>query len=736
MTGMNATQQSPHSSNRLEDYEIDLKMVINLIKHSYKLVAIVTLIFFISGIYYAETRPPAYLSTAMIEVGNGGMSALAAGGGVGGLASLISSQTSSADIEVVLLKSPFVLAKVVREMGMDISVSPKDPGFIARHFGLFQPQTGIAKISLLSVPNVLLAKPLTLIVQENNQYELLTKNGKKIVEGRVGQLASASYLSQPFQIQVDALKAKPGEAFTLVKQPIPDVVDGVASGLGVTEEGDGTGILKLSYASGNPVQAQQLLNGVLTAAKEKNLKEKSQEAEKTLHFISQQLPESKNNLKASEEKLDKYSVKSGVFDPKTAGIMLSSSIDKLQQTLENLKFKKMVLLQNFTSLHPLVIAITQKENEIISQINVKKGELQKLPKVGAAETTLLSDAKIQAGIYTGLTENVEKMEMIKASNVSSVRILNSATYPVSRIPVKKIKIVFAAVVLGFMSSLTLIFIRHVLSPVIEDPDAVERALGIVVSAIIPYSQQQLTYNKKAAQDKLYAKNKSFLLALENPHEISIEGVRSLRTTIQMALLDAKNNIIAITGCSPGVGKSFISSNLAVLMSQLDKKVLIIDSDIRLGKLSQCFGKLKAPGLSTFLQNEAGLESIIQNVMPGKLDFIATGLYPENPSELLSQKALGDLIQTLKSRYDIVIIDTPPILAVTDPALILQHSAINLMVLGVGKDQLKEVKHAKNMLEKGGVKLSGLIFNHVKQQKAGFGYNYGYANYHYHYGQNK
>lgn len=740
MTETTIKQEPVYISNQVEEYNIDLKTVLNIIKHSYKLIAILVIICLACGIHYAETLSPVYQSTAMIQINNGGGSALAAGGNLGGLAGLISPQTSSANVEVVLLKSPYVLAKVVREMGMDISVSPKDPGFIARHFALFQSPSGTAKISLLSVPNVLLAKPLTLVVQKNSQYELLTKNGKKILEGRVGRLASTTYLSQPFQIQVNTLIAKSGEKFTVVKQPIPDVVDGLANSLDIRNasdvEGAETGILKLSYTSGNPAQAQLLLNNILIAAKEKNLKEKSQETEKTLQFISQQLPLSKNNLKTSEEKLNKYGIKSGVFNPKDDAEMMSQSLDTLQQTLENLQYKKMILLQNFTSLHPLVIAVTQKENEIISEINVKKTQLQKLPKITEKMTDLESNAKIQAEIYTALAQNAERLEMIKASALSDIHILSWASYPVSSIPIKKANIIFFATVFAFMFSFAIIFIRHVLSPFIGDPDVVERALGIIVSAIVPYSQNQQKYLKKAKQDSLYAKNKSFLLAHENPHDIAVEGLRNLRTTIQMALLEAKDKIITITGCSPSIGKSFVSANLAVLVSQLDKRVLLIDSDIRLGKLSQTFGKLKTPGLSTFLKNEAGLESIIQSVIPGKLDFIASGLYPENPSELLSQKTFGDLIETVKKNYDLVIIDTPPILAVTDPTLILQYSSINFMVLGVGKDQLKEVKHAKNMLEKGCVKLSGLIFNHTKQQKAGFGYNYGYANYHYHYKQNK
>lgn len=731
-------KQPGMSHLRPEDHEIDLKSVLNLVKSSYKLIVIITLACLIVGIHYAETRPPVYHSVAMIDVGNNDLAGALGSGATGAeaaLKGLASNQASSADVETVLLRSPYVLGEVVRRLGMDISVSPHYSGFFERHLARFKsPSSGTLTVSFLSVPNELLARPLILVTRQNNQYTLFTKNGKKILDGVVGKLESINYFGEPLKIQIMALSAKPEAKFDVVKEPISNVARGLANGLTVEEQGSGTGILELGYYSDSPEQAQKLLNAILAVAILKNEKEKSQEAAKTLQFISQQLPISKKKLEKSETSLDQYSVKTGVFNAETEGGSLEDSINTLRTSLETLKFKKMLLLQKFTSIHPLVIAVTQKERQIQDQINKKKGELQALPAIGEKEISMQRDAKIQSGIYAALVQSAQGMEMMKASMMSSVRVLSNATYPTSRIPVNKRAIFLGSMLFGLMLSLAIIFIRHVLSPIIEDPDAVERVIGVAVAAIIPFSQKQMVYSKKIKLDKLYASNNPFLLARENPNDISIEGIRSLRTSIQMSLLEAKNNVIAITGCSPGVGKSFVSSNLAALFSDLGKRVLIIDSDIRLGKLSQSFGKMKSPGIATYLQNEANPDQIIQNVIPGKLDFIATGLYPENPSELLSQKKLGDLIQLMQGRYDLVIIDTPPILAVTDSSLILQYSAINLMVLGVGKDQMKEVIHAKKILEKIGVTLTDLVFNTLKQQKAGFGHNYSYSNYHYTYGK--
>ena len=731
-------KKGDHAIHHPEMQEIDLRATWNLIKSSYKLIVIITMFFLICGIYYAETRSPVYQSEAMIQVGNNDLeSAINSGNGGAAMLSGLAGQSSDFNIETILLQSPYVLEKVVRQMGLAISVSPYYSGFFARKWAEFRHiNSGNITLSTLEVPDSLLSKKLILTVNNQNQYSLMTKNGKIILRGVTGVMSTGSYFSQPLTIKVTKIDARPGEQFELIKQQITDVSNDIASALSIKEEGENTGIMKIQYISGSREQAQSLLNAILSAAVEKNIKEKSQEAAKTLQFISDQLPISKNQLEKTENKFNRYGIKTGVFDPKSASQELLKDHHLLQQSLEKMKFDKMLLLQKFTSLHPLVIAETKKENLLQSEIKKNQEKLAQLPPVEEKESAMERDAKIDANIYTGLALSVQKVEMMKASMISSVRILSSATYPISRIPVKKRVIIFGNAILGLMASLLLIFTRHLLSPVIHDPDLVERMLNLAVVAIIPYSQRQLDYNKKAKRSNLYANAKPFLLSRENPNDISIEGIRSLRTSIQMSLLDAKNNVIALTGCSPGVGKSFISSNLAALLSDLEKRTIIVDADIRLGKLSQCFGKAKTPGLSTYLKNEVALDQIIQNIIPSKLDFIATGLYPENPSELLTKDKLKDLIETLKNNYDLVIFDTPPILAVTDPALILRFSATNFMVLGVGKDHMREILHAKKILEKNGVILSGVIFNTLNQQKSGFGHNYGYENYSYEYGTGK
>ncbi|EKD70563.1 MAG: Wzc, partial [uncultured bacterium] len=574
-------QQGP-TFDRHEDNEIDLREVLNLIKKNYQLILIITAICLMCGFYYAHTRAPVYRSSAMIEVVNDTSSGLAS---KTVLSSLETSQDFSTDLEITLLKSPYILGDVAQKMGMDILVSPQRTKYFKKSK---QVQNNVT-IAVLNLPNLLLTKPLTLIVEHNDQYTLLTQRGEKILEGKIGQLVSTNYLSQPLQIKITKLNALPGDKFNVSKLLATDIANDLSRNLTIKQEGRNTGVLTLSYLSSTPDEAQNLLNSIIEVSVKKNSQEKAEEIANTLRFISGELPTLKNKLQENESKLNQYDYKTGVFNSTAQGQILLNSISNLQKMLDDLELKKTILLQKITSIHPLIIAINQKEDRIKNQLNELKEELKQLPVIGQKELNLKREVAFDENIYTTFLKNKQQMEIVKAGKTNGVRILSPASYPISSVPVKKVAIIVGSFVFGLMISLSIIFIRYVLSPRVEDPDMFERILGITVLGIVPCSINQMIYNKKVKQNKDSIKI-PFLLAHKNSKDLSIESLRSLRTSLQISLLGIENNVISITSSSPGVGKSFISSNLATLMSDLGKKILLIDSDMRLGILYQCLGK--------------------------------------------------------------------------------------------------------------------------------------------------
>ena len=188
-------------------------------------------------------------------------------------------------------------------------------------------------------------------------------------------------------------------------------------------------------------------------------------------------------------------------------------------------------------------------------------------------------------------------------------------------------------------------------------------LDLPVYATVPRSPVQET------RMSILKKKKSIpILAVKHSDDIAIESLRSIRTAIHFALSNAKNNIIMVAGPAPEVGKSFISTNLATIFAQGDKKVLLIDADMRRGYMHKYFDVEVKPGLSEFLSNQVELSQVIHNTQVNGLDVITRGKSPTNPSEMLSSQRFKTLLEELSTQYDHIIIDTPPVLAVTDGIL--------------------------------------------------------------------
>jgi tyrosine-protein kinase Etk/Wzc len=215
----------------------------------------------------------------------------------------------------------------------------------------------------------------------------------------------------------------------------------------------------------------------------------------------------------------------------------------------------------------------------------------------------------------------------------------------------------------------------------------------------------------------------------------VESLRSLRTTIHFALLDAHRNSILITGSSPGLGKSFISKNLGAVLAQAGKRIVIIDADLRRGHINKEFGLRREIGISEFVAGTATIDDIVKPTGVPNLWVITTGQIPPNPSELLMHLRFEEMLEMLGEKFDTLIVDAPPILAVSDAAIIGRHVGATLMVARSGRHPIRELEQAVKRLNQAGVSVKGFVFNDLDTSRQR--YRYGYKGYVYRYSyQNK
>jgi tyrosine-protein kinase Etk/Wzc len=332
------------------------------------------------------------------------------------------------------------------------------------------------------------------------------------------------------------------------------------------------------------------------------------------------------------------------------------------------------------------------------------------------------DVKVNSELYVGLLNASQQLRLVKEGKVGNVRVVDVAAVPEERVKPKRLIVVALAAALGLVAGLALAYLRNSLRPGIKDPADIEQRAGLHVFATVPHSVGQVAQFRDA-KARLPG---THVLAVAAPQDPAVESLRSLRTALQFAMLDTDNKAVLITGATPGVGKSFISVNFAAVLGAADKKVLLLDADLRKGHLHQYFGLGREHGLSEVVSGSFILENALHRQVAPNVDFLATGTLPPNPAEVLMTPATQALLQHLASQYDLVIIDSPPVLAASDAAVLAPQAGAVFLVARAEVTSLGELQESAKRLAQSGAQTRGVIFNGLNLSKHRYGYGYGYG----------
>lgn len=729
------------TNNTKPTQEIDLMALLGaLLDRKYFIVAVTALFMFV-GVIYAVLSTPVYQATAMIQVEDGGASVP----GFDDMAGMFES-TSAAVTEIELLKSRSIIGEAVDTLKLDVIAEPKLFPFIgSRAYRTFTPMEdgdlaepsfgansfawGGERINVFrfDVPRFAINKEFTVVAQANNSLALFNEDGEQILSGKVGE----ELTNGKFNLTIRTLNARPGTEFTITRKDRLNTILDLQTAIGASEKGKDSGIINLSLQSTKPSYAEKVLDKVAAIYVRRNVERNSAEAQKSLEFLEVQLPEIKKQLEYAEQRFNDYQIKRQSINItlETQGVL--EQVVKLETKLQELNLKRLEIGRKFKKDHPSYQGILEQIEAVESQKQELVGEVGNLPETQQELLRLKRDVEVSNQIYTLLLSKTQELDIVRAGTVGNVRIIDYAEVNTSKpVKPKKALIVVMATLLGGMLALVIVLIQKAMHKGVEDPAEIE-ALGLPVYASVPHSdyQDKLSGFAERARKNKTNKPKS-ILALDNPADLAIEALRSLRTSLHFAMMEAKNNIIAISGPSPSVGKSFISVNLASVLAQSGKKVLIIDADMRKGYLQTQFGLKWDDGLSDYLSGRLNLEQVTKPTKVEGLSVITRGQIPPNPSELLMHSNFSKLVEEISAAYDIIIIDTPPILAVTDPAIVSAHTGTTLLVTRFGQNHVREIELTRNRFEQNGIDVKGVVFNGVvKKASNAYGY-YGYYNYEY------
>ncbi|ELB2785947.1 polysaccharide biosynthesis tyrosine autokinase [Vibrio alginolyticus] len=717
------TTQTIKQSRQADD-EIDLGKLFGIILDAKWLILCTVVLFSIIGVGVAILSTPIYKADALIQIeskSSGGISAM-----VGDMGELFSAE-SSATTEIEIIKSRMILGGTVDKFNLTTVVSPNYMPIIGKGLARLQGEQISLSVSRFNAPSYAVGVPLTLEVidSEKQTFRLLEDDNNVILEGKAGELLEKN----GYQFLATELVAQTGDSFTVSKISKLDAINKLQENLSISERGKQTGIISLSFSGEDRAKIQDILNDISQNYFLQNVQRNSAEAEQSLEFLKGHLPDIKTKLTASEDVLNRFrqeneSIDLGLEAQSTLKVMV-----ELEAQLNELTFKESEISQRFTQDHPAYKSLLDKRETLLKEKERLNKQVQKLPKTQREVLRMTRDVEVNQQIYIQLLNKVQELNIIKAGTVGNVRILDNAQSFSKPIKPKKALIVVLATLLGGMAGVAFVLIRAAFHRGVETPDQIEQ-IGMPVYASVPKSIQQLEFANKLKRNK-GSNNELVLLAEANPADLSIEALRSLRTSLHFAMMEAKNNVLMISGPAPSIGKTFVSTNFAAVAAKTGQKVLLIDADMRKGYLQQCFGLRWDNGLSDYLSGKTSLSNIIKSTSIDNLDVVTRGQVPPNPSELLMHPRFKSFVDEMSAQYDLVIIDTPPVLAVTDPSIVGALAGTTLMVARFDQTTLKEIEVAQGRFEQSGVEVKGVILNAVEKKASNsYGYGYGYYNYAY------
>jgi tyrosine-protein kinase Etk/Wzc len=735
-----SAQPSPYSgpySGSVRDEEIDLRSLLATLGDHKRLILAGTAAFFLASLMYVVLATPKYEANAVVQVERKGP----AFPGISNnpAVQMPAPAEAPAATEIQLLTSRSVLGEALSNLDLDVQVQPaRFPAFgsfIARQytqshpgdvaspwFGLSRYGWGGEKVEFarLDVPADLVDVPMKLVAGAGGSYTLYDNAGNALLDGQVGQPVRSGGISA----LVRTLRANPGMQFEVRRLNTLTILDQLRKDISASEQGRESGVIGLSYQNTDPVLARQVLDQVTRAYVHQNVARTSAEAAKRLAFVKRQLPKVRADLDKAQAALTEFQTRTRTLDVGVQNQALLNQTVAIDTAISQLRIQQAELSAKFTPQHPTYKALLAQIGQFQSQKGALQGQIAQLPDTQRGLFRLTRDVEVTNQTYANLLDQAQQLDIARASAIGNARIIDAAAVNLeSPAWPKPIPVILGGTLLGALVMFGFVLLRQMLRRGVEDPADIE-LLGLPVYASIPYSER----GREISMHPGRFQSNQRLLALNAPADLAMEALRSLRTSLHFARFKTKNNLLMIAAPSPGVGKTFVAANLAVTMAQAGQKVLLIDADMRRGTLHQALGVRSEGGLSELISGQMPLEEAVRRVAGAEnLSFISRGEIPPNPSELLMTPLFNELLASMGKDYDIVIIDTPPVLAVTDAAVIGHQVGTCLMVVRFGLNQQREIALAKQRLEQNGVEVKGAIFNGV-QKKSGGHYAYSYYEY--------
>lgn len=748
---MNPPVQRPYGTPLpLEDDEFVLRDLVRMVRQQLGWVIGITAAVAAAATLYAYSMPAIYSADALLQVqaSNPDSAPLARASQMMGGDKPLPTET-----EIEIIRSRSVLEPVVNAFRLNVSVAPVTMPFIGNlvrrfattgepapaWFGLKRYAWGDEQIDveLLGVPPALEDVPLTLRVLEDGAFALFDPNGVQLLTGRAG----ATVDDGPLQIRVGKLVARPGTEFTVTRANQLAAIEKLGKSLLVLEQGKQTGVVQISMESSDRVAAMQIANAVAQSYVRQNLERHQEETARTLDFVNAEVPRVRADLEKAEDALAALQERQAAVRPASEAQSYLQGRLEIDRQIAMLTLQRTQLLQRFMPEHPDVQTIDAQLGQLRAMQQKLEARFRDMPASEKLAVRMERDVKIAQEIYISLQNKAQELMINRAGMVGNVHILDEALTPSSPVKPKRALIIAAGLILGFVLAVLTVFMRRAVFGRMREIEEIEHRLALPMFGEIPFSPAQsrledcsrleareppklpmtvelagaehVPVTPERAEEWLPAATRP-VLAESHPHDEAIEALCGICTQLQFTLKQMGHRVVAMVGATSGVGKSFVAVNLATLLAKSNRRVLLIDADLRRQRLSGYFNRAAGMGLSELLGGRLDANQAVVPTGVPDLWLVPAGNFGATPAELLLNTRLRQALESYACTYDLVIIDTPPVLDHNDAMLVAALAGATVMVLRAGVHTEQQIVAAVKRLKRAGGNVVGGILNTVSR----------------------
>ncbi|MDR6492269.1 polysaccharide biosynthesis tyrosine autokinase [Paraburkholderia sp. 22099] len=689
------------------------------------MIIVTTLVVMMLGASYAFLTPSIYEASVLIKVEDStGMAPRHDGNELLNNISPGFDEKSSAESEMQVLGSRLIIARAVDALHLYVNAKPhyfpligewlarradglSAPGFMG--LGGYVWGAESIKVESFEVPQRDQGQGYTLKALQNGLYSLsgpgLPDEGATGTVGRVLRVDSAA---GPITLLVKSLVGRSGAEFDLTRESRQLTVDRLQRTLKIKEQGAKSSVLKVSIESPDAARATETINQIGREYEQWNAARKAVIAKNSLDYLQSQLPSMARQVREAEDAYNNYRNGHSLLDMnEEARLLLSRSADATTKLIE-LQQRRATLLATFSASYPAVAALDKQIGSAQKYIDDLNSQIKGMPTEQQGAMRLMRDVRVNTDLYTTLRNNIEQLRVIQAGKAASAQLIDTADVPEK--PVKPIKwlVMLVSTMFGLLSGIGLAIARDYVFRGVTDSREIEIGTGLSVFAAIPQSDKQQLVDRKAKART----GESLLLASLYPRDAAVEALRILRSALQFAQIGARNNVVMIAGPLPGIGKSFLSANLAALLASGGRRVLLIDGDLRKGHLHRLVGLQPGQGLADVLAGTCELDAAIARDVQPRLDVLQTGPYPSHPAELLMLPRYREMIESASARYDIVVIDGPPVLVASDTGIMAPVAGLLFLVARFADTRVRELEESVKRLGQTGARVNGVLLNGI------------------------